>query len=138
VDWKLEVVVVPVADIDRAKDFYVEKLGFVPDVDYSNGDFRVVQLTPTGSACSISFVHGGSRSSEPGSIQGLHLVVADLEAARAELIDRGAEVSDFFHFGASGRVDGLHPERPDYGTFFAFEGPDGNGWLLQEARSRAT
>ena len=70
-DWKLEVVVVPVADIDRAKDFYVEKLGFVLDVDYSNGDFRVVQLTPTGSACSISFVHGGSRSSEPGSIQGL-------------------------------------------------------------------
>jgi catechol 2,3-dioxygenase-like lactoylglutathione lyase family enzyme len=136
VDWKLAVVVVPVADIDRAKDFYVEKLGFVLDVDYSSGAFRVVQLTPPGSACSISFVQGGSGSSEPGSIQGLHLVVGDIEAARAELVGRGADVSDFFHFGASGRADGLQPERADYGTFVSFEDPDGNGWLVQEVRSR--
>jgi catechol 2,3-dioxygenase-like lactoylglutathione lyase family enzyme len=137
VDWKLEVVIVPVADIDRAKDFYVEQLGFVLDVDHRAGDFRVVQLTPRGSACSISFVHGGGESAEPGSLQGLHLVVADIEAARAEVLGRGANVSEFFHFGASGRADGLHPERTDYGTYFSFEDPDGNGWLVQEVGSRA-
>jgi catechol 2,3-dioxygenase-like lactoylglutathione lyase family enzyme len=135
--WKLELVVVPVADIDRAKEFYVEKLGFGLDVDHRAGDFRVVQLTPPGSACSISFVHGGGVTSAPGSLQALHLVVTDIEAARAEVVARGADVSEFFHFGSSGRADGLQPERADYGTYFSFEDPDGNGWLVQEVKPRA-
>jgi len=132
-DWKLELVVVPVSDVDRAKAFYAEQVGFVVDVDHRAGeDFRVVQLTPPGSSCSITLM----RNDAAGSLQGLHLVVRDIEAARTELVGRGVQVSEPFHFGATGQTPGLHPERSDYGTFLSFEDPDGNGWLVQEVPSR--
>ena len=129
-DWKLELIVVPVADVDRAKAFYTDKTGFRLDVDHSGaGDFRVVQLTPPGSACSIAIM----RNESPGTLKGLHLIVSDIEAARAELLEHGAEVSDFFHFDASGRqVAGPEPERRDYNSFLSFSDPDGNAWLVQE------
>jgi catechol 2,3-dioxygenase-like lactoylglutathione lyase family enzyme len=137
VDFKYEVTVVPVSDVDRAKKFYVEQLGFAVDVDHRAGEsFRVVQLTPPGSACSIS-IGTGITTVAPGSYQGMHLVVTDIEAARAELADRGVEVSEPFHFGAEGQTPGLHPERADYGTYLSFSDPDGNGWLIQEVRQRA-
>ncbi|MEO8229403.1 MAG: VOC family protein [Chloroflexota bacterium] len=131
-DFKLELVVVPVSDVDRAKEFYVEKLGFVVDVDHRASDaFRVVQLTPPGSTCSITIGTGVSQV-VPGTYQGLHLVVTDIEAARAWLIERGAEPSEPFHFGPEGQVPGVHPGRGDYETFLALSDPDGNGWLVQE------
>jgi len=131
VDFKLELVVVPVSDVDRAKDFY-EKAGFNVDVDHRAGDaFRVVQLTPPGSACSIS-IGTGITKSEPGSYQGLHLVVTDIEAARDELAGRGVEIGEPFHFGEAGQSAGPHPERIDYGTYAEFKDPDGNVWLVQE------
>ena len=134
-DLQLELVVVPVSDVDKAKAFY-EEVGFNVDVDHSAGDsFRVVQLTPPGSKCSISIGKGISPA-EPGSYQGLHLVVSDIEAARKELVDRGVDVSEPFHFGAAGQVTGLDPERRSYGTFASFSDPDGNGWLLQEVTDR--
>jgi catechol 2,3-dioxygenase-like lactoylglutathione lyase family enzyme len=133
-DWKLELVIVPVSDVDRAKKFYTEQLGFREDVDHRAGDsFRVVQLTPPGSACSIT-IGTGLTTSEPGTYQGTHLVVNDIEAARVELVERGVEVSEPFHFTAEGQHSGLHPDRPDYGTFLTFEDPDGNGWTVQEVR----
>jgi catechol 2,3-dioxygenase-like lactoylglutathione lyase family enzyme len=132
VDWKLELVVVPVSDVDRAKAFYEERAGFTVDVDHRAGEsFRVVQLTPPGSACSIA-IGTGITEAEPGSTKGLHLVVRDLDAARAELIEQGLEVSEPFHFGAEGRAEGPDPERRDYASFLAFEDPDGNAWLVQE------
>jgi catechol 2,3-dioxygenase-like lactoylglutathione lyase family enzyme len=130
-DFKLELVVMPVADIDRAKAFYAEKAGFAVDVDFSAGDFRVVQLTPPGSACSISLV--SQTGMAPGAIQGLHLVVADIEAARAELVGRGVEAGEVFHDADGGPVPGLDPTRQKYGSYVSFSDPDGNGWLLQEA-----
>jgi catechol 2,3-dioxygenase-like lactoylglutathione lyase family enzyme len=136
-DFKYEVTVLPVSDVDRAKGFYAEKLGFNVDVDHRAGDsFRVVQLTPPGSASSIS-IGTGITTAEPGSYQGMHLVVDDIEAARAELTGRGVEVTEPFHFGADGQTPGLHPERADYGTYLSFSDPDGNGWLIQEVRRRA-
>jgi catechol 2,3-dioxygenase-like lactoylglutathione lyase family enzyme len=133
-DWKLELVVVPVSDVDRAKAFYTEKAGFRLDVDHRAGDaFRVVQLTPPGSACSIA-VGTGITEVAPGSAQGLHLVVPDLDAARAELVERGAAVSESFHFGAEGKAPGPDPERRDYASFLSFRDPDGNAWLVQEVR----
>ena len=136
-DIKLEVVVVPVSDVDRAKAFYAEQLGFNVDVDHRAGEsFRVVQLTPPGSACSIS-IGTGISTAAPGSYQGMHLVVSDIEPARAELVGRGVEVSEPFHFGAEGQAPGLHPDRADYGTYVSFSDPDGNGWLIQEVRQRA-
>ncbi|HLM64844.1 MAG TPA: VOC family protein [Acidimicrobiales bacterium] len=130
-ELRLELVVVPVTDVDRAKAFY-EKVGFATDVDHRAGDdFRVVQLTPPGSACSIT-IGKGVTTAPPGCIQGLHLVTPDLEAARAELAERGVEVGEPFHFGPGGQEPGLDPERRDYGSFAAFSDPDGNGWLLQE------
>jgi catechol 2,3-dioxygenase-like lactoylglutathione lyase family enzyme len=133
-DWKLELVVVPVSDVDRAKAFYTEKAGFRLDVDHRAGDaFRVVQLTPPGSACSIA-VGTGITEVAPGSAQGLHLVVPDLDAARAELVERGAAVSEPFHFGAEGKAPGPDPERRDYASFLSFRDPDGNAWLVQEVR----
>ena len=136
-DLKYEVTVVPVSDVDRAREFYAEKLGFTVDVDHRAGEsFRVVQLTPPGSACSISIGTGISRAA-PGSYQGMHLVVTDIEAARTELADRGVDLSGFFHFGAEGQTSGLHPERAAYGTYLSFSDPDGNGWLIQEVRQRA-
>jgi catechol 2,3-dioxygenase-like lactoylglutathione lyase family enzyme len=132
VDWKLELVVIPVSDVDRAKAFYSEKAGFIVDVDHRAGEsFRVVQLTPPGSACSITIGTGVSQV-DPGTYQGLHLVVSDIEAARAELVGRGVDVSEPFHFGAAGQTPGLHPDRSDYGTYLSFSDPDGNGWLVQE------
>ena len=134
---KLELVVVPVSDVDRAVDFYSDKLGFRIDVDHKAGDnFRVVQLTPPGSACSIS-VGVGISSVEPGTYQGLHLVVEDIEEAIAQLSAKGVELGEPFHFGESGQAPGLAPNRADYGSFAQFSDPDGNGWLLQEVRRRA-
>ena len=133
-DWKLEVIVVPVADMDRAKAFYADKAGFQVDVDHRAGeDFRVIQLTPPGSACSISLMRNQAAA---GSLQGLHLVVPDIEAARGELVGRGAEVSDFFHFDVGGQAPGLDPGRADFGSYLSFSDPDGNGWLIQEVPSR--
>lgn len=131
-DWKLELIVVPVTDVDRAKAFYMDQAGFGLDVDHRAGeDFRVVQLTPPGSACSIALMRNPERA---GAVQGLHLVVPDAEEARSELVGRGMEVSEPFHFGAEGQQPGLHPERLSYGTFLSFDDPDGNGWLVQEVR----
>jgi catechol 2,3-dioxygenase-like lactoylglutathione lyase family enzyme len=143
VDMKLEVVVVPVSDVDRAKGFY-KALGWREDADFVGGqDFRVVQLTPPGSACSVIF-GGGVTSAAPGSAQGLHLVVSDIEAARAELAGRGVEVSEVFHdaggvfhhAGTDARVSGPDPERRSYSSFASFSDPDGNGWVLQEITTR--
>jgi catechol 2,3-dioxygenase-like lactoylglutathione lyase family enzyme len=137
VDYKYEVTVVPVSDVDRAMEFYAERLGFNVDVDHRAGEsFRVVQLTPPGSACSIS-IGTGISTAVPGSYEGMHLVVTDIEAARAELVDRGVDVSEPFHFGPEGQTPSLHPERADYGTYLSFSDPDGNGWLIQEVRQRA-
>jgi catechol 2,3-dioxygenase-like lactoylglutathione lyase family enzyme len=128
-DFKLELIVVPVSDVDRAKDFYTDQAGFRCDVDHSAGeDFRVVQLSPPGSSCSIALM----RNEAPGTLQGLHLCVTDIEAARDELVGRGMEPSDYFHFGEAGQTPGLDPNRQSYGTFLSFEDPDGNGWLVQE------
>jgi predicted enzyme related to lactoylglutathione lyase len=130
VDWKLELLVVPVSDVDRAKAFYIEQAGFTLDVDHRAGeDFRVVQLTPPGSACSIALMRN---QQSPGSLQGLHLVVRDIDAARAELVERGTQVSDVFHFETGGQAPGPDPQRSDYGSFLTFSDPDGNGWLVQE------
>lgn len=132
-DWKLEVVVLPVSDMDRAKAFYGEKAGFNVDVDHRAGeDFRVIQLTPPGSACSVTLMRNQEAA---GSVQGLHLIVSDIEAAHAELTGRGAGVSEFFHFTESGQTSGLDPQRANYGSFFSFADPDGNGWLVQEVKS---
>jgi catechol 2,3-dioxygenase-like lactoylglutathione lyase family enzyme len=144
VDMKLEVVVVPVSDVDRAQRFY-EALGFRMDIDYVGGeDFRVVQFTPPGSECSI-IIGDGVTSAAPGSMEGLQLIVVDIEAARADLLARGVEVSEpfhdaggiFHHAGEKERVTGPDPERSDYGSFASFSDPDGNGWLLQEVKVRA-
>ena len=131
-DWKLELVVIPVADVDRAKAFYIDKAGFRLDVDHSAGeDFRVVQLTPPGSACSITLM----RNAEvPGSVRGLHLVVPDIEAAHAELAGRGMGVSEVFHFEAGQQLPGPDPAHSDYNSFLSFSDPDGTGWLVQEVR----
>jgi catechol 2,3-dioxygenase-like lactoylglutathione lyase family enzyme len=135
-DFKYELTVVPVSDVDRAKEFYVERLGFVVDVDHRAGEsFRVVQLTPPGSECSIA-IGTGITTAAPGAYQGMHLVVTDIEAARKELAARGVDVSEPFHFGAEGQTPGLHPERADYGTYLSFSDPDGNGWLIQEVGQR--
>jgi catechol 2,3-dioxygenase-like lactoylglutathione lyase family enzyme len=135
VDMKLELVVLPVTDVDRAKAFY-EQVGFRLDVDHEiSEEFRVVQLTPPGSECSIT-IGKGMTPSPPGTAQGLHLVVTDIEAARAELAGRGIDVSEPFHFGPEGQTSGVHPERSDYNSFATFSDPDGNGWLLQEVKYR--
>jgi catechol 2,3-dioxygenase-like lactoylglutathione lyase family enzyme len=136
-DYTYEVTVIPVSDVDRAKAFYADTLGWNVDVDHRAGDaFRVVQLTPPGSAASIS-IGTGISSAEPGSYQGMHLVVSDIEAARADLAGRGVDIGEPFHFGAAGQTPGLHPERADYGTYLTFADPDGNRWLVQEVRARA-
>jgi len=133
-DWKLELVILPVSDVDRAKAFYSEKAGFNVDVDHRAGDtFRVVQLTPPGSACSIS-IGRGITDAAPGSVRGLHLVVVDIEAAQAELVERGVEAGEIFHFEAGAQVPGPDPQRQDYGSFLSFSDPDGNSWVVQEVR----
>jgi catechol 2,3-dioxygenase-like lactoylglutathione lyase family enzyme len=137
VELKLEVVVIPVSDVDRAKRFY-EGLGWRLDADFPGaGDFRVVQFTPPGSPCSIHFGKGVTAAA-PGSVQNLYLVVSDIEAARAELRGRGANVSETFHFPGFGQkpLPGPDPEGRSYSTFATFKDPDGNGWLLQEIKTR--
>jgi catechol 2,3-dioxygenase-like lactoylglutathione lyase family enzyme len=136
VDMKLEVVVIPVSEVDRAKRFY-GALGWRLDADLAVSDhFRIVQFTPPGSPCSIQF-GTGLTSATPGSAEVLYLVVSDIEAARAELVDRGIEVSELFHRGDSeGRLSGPDPQRRSYGSFASFSDPDGNGWLLQEVTAR--
>ena len=142
-EMKLEIVVVPVSDVDRAKRFY-EVLGWRLDADFATGpEFRVVQFTPPGSAASIIFGKGITTSAA-GTVQGLHLVVFDIEKARADLAQRGVAVSDLFHdaggvfhhAGTAARLAGPNPERKSYASFAAFSDPDGNGWLLQEIRQR--
>jgi predicted enzyme related to lactoylglutathione lyase len=132
-NWTLELVVVPVSDIDRSKRFYSEQVGFSVDVDHSAGeDFRVVQLSPLGSACSIALMK--NQPTAPGGLHGLHLCVEDIEAARKQLVDNGVDASDFFHFGDAGQQPGLDPERRSYATFLTFHDPDGNTWLVQEKK----
>ena len=148
VDMKFEVVVIPVSDVDRSKEFY-GRLGWRLDADYANGgDFRVIQVTPPGSGCSIIFGRNVTAAA-PGSAQGLYLIVSDIEAARAELIARGIDASKVFHdaegvyagkdqpylFGRL-RVSGRDPEHRSYRSFVSFSDPDGNGWLMQEITTR--
>jgi len=142
VDEKLEVVVIPVADVDRAKEFYLS-LGWRLDADRAAGDgFRIVQLTPPGSDCSIQF-GTGLTSAAPGSAEGLYLIVSDIGAARAELVSHGVEAGHVFHEGApgarfktDGRLSGPAPDDASYGSFVSFRDPDGNSWLLQEITTR--
>ncbi len=141
-EFKLEVVVVPVADVDRAKDFYAG-MGWRLDADVASGeDFRLVQVTPPGSGCSIQF-GTNITSAAPGSAQSLYLIVPDLQAAREELLTRGVKVGEVFHeqtlgarFHAGVRLPGPAPDRRTYGSFATFSDPDGNGWLLQEITTR--
>jgi catechol 2,3-dioxygenase-like lactoylglutathione lyase family enzyme len=140
---KLEVVVIPVADVDRAKAFYTG-LGWREDADFVRGpDFRVVQLTPPGSPCSVIF-GTGLTTAAPGSTQGLQLVVSDIDAARTELTGNGVDVSEvfhdaggvFYHAGNADRVTGPAPDHQSYGSFVSFSDPDGNGWFVQEISTR--
>jgi catechol 2,3-dioxygenase-like lactoylglutathione lyase family enzyme len=136
-DFKLELVLIPVSDVDRAKAFYVDKMGFNLDVDHQpSDDFRVVQMTPPGSACSIT-VGIGITQATAGSYQGTHLVVTDIEAARAELVGRGVDVSEIRHMGPGGWEPGPDPDNADYNSFADFRDPDGNTWVLQERRGQA-
>jgi catechol 2,3-dioxygenase-like lactoylglutathione lyase family enzyme len=147
IDMKLEVVVIPVADVDRAKSFYAG-LGWRPDADFTAGDdWRVIQFTPPGSGCSVIFGKNVTAAA-PGSAQGLYLIVSDIEAARAELLRRGVKASEVFHAGEEHagsdepylfgrvRVSGRDPENRTYRTYASFSDPDGNGWLLQEVVER--
>jgi catechol 2,3-dioxygenase-like lactoylglutathione lyase family enzyme len=149
VGMKFEIVVIPVSDVDRAKEFYGGKLGWRLDADYDNGsDFRVIQFTPPASSCSVIFGRNVTGAA-PGSAQGLYLIVSDLAAARKELLDHGVDISEIFH-GADGvysgpdehylfgsiRVSGPDPEHRSYRSFASFKDPDGNGWLFQEITSR--
>jgi len=145
VDMKFEAVVIPVLDVDRAKEFY-KRLGWRLDADFrfDNG-FRVVQFTPPGSGCSVQF-GANITSAQPGSARGLYLIVSDIEAARRELAARAVDVSDVFHAetpgaqfqpeGTPGRISGAAPDHATYGSFATFRDPDGNGWLLQEITTR--
>ena len=131
-DYKLELVLIPVTDVDRAKKFYLENMGFVLIVDTPIGEGqRVVQVVPPGSECAIGF-GTGITSAAPGSAQGLHLVVPDIIAARAELAERGVPIGPVRHMVSGQWVDGPHPERENYQSFADFADPDGNIWLLQE------
>jgi catechol 2,3-dioxygenase-like lactoylglutathione lyase family enzyme len=142
-DMKLEVVVIPVADVDRAAEFYGEKLGWRVDADFKRPGGRLLQFTPPGSPCSIIF-GTGITPSPPGSAQFLHLVVSDIEAAHEELVRNGVEASEIFHDAGGGynrfdpavRASGPDPERRTYASFVVFNDPDGNGWLLQEITAR--
>lgn len=133
-EMKLEVVPLPVSDVDRAKRFY-QSLGWRLDADFVVGDIRAVQLTPPHSNASISFGKGLTTAA-PGSVQRLELVVEDIEAAREDLVSRGVEISEPFHRGESGLAPGPDPERRSYLTYASFNDPDGNGWLLQEVKNR--
>src|ERR1700677_1805495 len=145
VDTKLEVLVLPVSDAERAKEFY-ERLGWRLDVDRTDGELRVIQLTPTGSSCSVQF-GTNLTPAEPGSARALLLIVSDIEAAHDDLVARGVEVSDVFHCStgsvcrfrdadADDRAPGPAPKRGSYGSYVSFSDPDGNGWLMQEVTNR--
>jgi predicted enzyme related to lactoylglutathione lyase len=145
VDTKLEVLVLPVSDAERAKEFY-ERLGWRLDVDRTDGELRVIQLTPTGSSCSVQF-GTNLTPAEPGSARALLLIVSDIEAAHDDLVARGVEVSDVFHCStgsvcrfrdadADDRAAGPAPKRNSYGSYASFSDPDGNGWLMQEVTTR--
>jgi catechol 2,3-dioxygenase-like lactoylglutathione lyase family enzyme len=137
-DYLLELVLIPVTDVDRAKDFYVEKAGFDLNVDVRPTDqMRVVQVTPPGSACSIGF-GTGITDAAPGSARGLHLVVSDIVAARDELARRGVDVSEVRHIDSGQWVSGPHPKRGNYESFADFADPDGNTWVLQEVNRAGT
>ncbi|MFG2982261.1 VOC family protein [Streptomyces sp. NPDC048258] len=137
-NWTLEVVLVPVTDLDRAKEFYADKVGFNVDLDDEVAPgMRVIQMTPPGSRCSIAMERGlptapGTRAMAPGTLQGLQICVTDIEAARAELVDRGVDVSPIRHVGPTGWEDG---KGETWNSFMSFEDPDGNGWVVQEAPS---
>lgn len=140
-EYTLEVLTIPVSDVERAKEFYADGLGFSVDVDYApTPGFRVVQLTAPGSGCSIQ-LGVGLTDGRPGSVRNTHLVATDIEQARAELVENGVDVGAFEH-KASGEdwdgdlVEGLDPERRDYATFFRLSDPDGNTWLIQERGHR--
>jgi catechol 2,3-dioxygenase-like lactoylglutathione lyase family enzyme len=134
IDMKLEVVIIPVSDVDRAKEFY-ERIGWRLDADRSTGeDFRLVQFTPPGSWCSVHFGKN-LLSAIPGSAKGF-LIVSDIEVARDQLVAAGVKVGEFFHDGPEGRGSGLHPERRSYRSRALFNDPDGNGWQLQEVTTR--
>lgn len=131
-DWKLELVVVPVTDVDRAKAFYADNAGFAVDVDFSAGEnFRVVQLTPPGSKCSIALMQNPEKA---GSLPGMQVVVTDIDAAYAEAVERGIKAGEIHHYENGVPTPGHDPNRADYGTFFSFEDPDGNQWLIQEVK----
>ena len=148
VDMKFEIVVIPVSDVDRVKEFYT-RLGWRLDADYDNGnDFRVIQFTPPGSGCSVIFGKNVTGAA-PGSVQGLYLIVSDIEAARGNLLRRGVQISEVFHGAADAysgpdepylfgriRVNGPDPEHGSYRSFASFSDPDGNGWLFQEITTR--
>ena len=148
VDMKLEIVIIPVSDVDRAKEFY-GRLGWRLDADFAaSDDFRVIQFTPPGSGCSVIFGKNVTPAA-PGSAQGLYLIVSDIEAARSELLGRGVEIGEIFHEPGGGyagpdepylfgrlRVSGPDPERRSYRSFASFSDPDGNGWLFQEITTR--
>ena len=135
-DWKLEVVIAPVSDVERAREFYVDKLGFTLDTDHRGGEtFRVVQVTPPGSACSIVFGTGLGGGVAPGSLKGCQLVVTDIEEAHRQLEAAGVENSGPQHFAEGGvMAPGVEPNRADYGTFIYFDDPDGNTWAVQEVK----
>ena len=133
-DGTIELILLPVADIDRAKEFYVDRCGFDLIVDHSpNEHFRVVQCQPTGSACAVGFGVGIQLETPPGSVRGLHLMVTDIVAAREELVRRGVDVDGVVFFNRDGTSgEGPHPEREDYSSFAHFRDPDANSWVLQE------
>jgi catechol 2,3-dioxygenase-like lactoylglutathione lyase family enzyme len=131
-EWKIEAIILPVADVDRSLEFYRDRLGFDLDVDHRAGEnFRVVQFTPHGSACSVMFGLGLTDAAV-GSVRGVHLVVADIVAAHAELAGRDVAVSPIRHMTPSGWQDGADPEHARYNSFADFADPDGNTWVLQE------
>jgi Lactoylglutathione lyase and related lyases len=145
---KLEVISIPVSDVDRAKKFYHEALGFRLDADFDLAayekllgfklpfppDFRAVQLTPPGSACSIHL--GKNTSMKPGSLEGMYLVTDDIQATRSDLVSRGVEVSEPYHLSPKGQTSGIDPEHQSYNTYMTFKDPDGNSWTVQEIRKR--
>lgn len=148
-DVKLEAIVIPVSDVDRSIKFYQDQLGWRLDIDYradtyekalgfrfrGEPSYRIVQLTPPGSECSIQFGQGVTRV-RPGAYQGMYLVTNDIEATRAELLRRHVDVSDPFHFGPNGQTPGLEAERQSYNSFATFADPDGNCWIIQEIKKR--
>jgi catechol 2,3-dioxygenase-like lactoylglutathione lyase family enzyme len=136
-NWTLEVVVVPVSDVDRAKQFYAEKLGFAVDHDTAGAGFRIVQLTPPGSGCSVVLSVGMGNEMPPGSLKGLQLVVNDLDAARAELVSRGVDVSEVSVFGKTGPRPRQEGDDLNNVGFVFFDDPDGNSWAVQQITNRS-